>query len=59
MVDVYKLLNAAVVEADEYAPVFFDLEEDLENSFYNRKVAYCFFKEMQLTVPCTCGLVKV
>ena len=54
MVDVYKLLNAAVVEADEYAPVFFDLEEDLESSFYNRKVAYCFFKEMQLTVPCTC-----
>ena len=50
MIDAYKLLNAAVMEADLYDPVFFDSEKQLENSFHNQTVAYRFFKEMLLTV---------
>ena len=50
MIDAYKLLNAAVMEADEYVPVFFDSEKHLENSFHNQTVPYRFFKEMLLTV---------
>ena len=51
VVDAYKLLNEIVVEADEYAPVIFKSEKHLENSFHDQKVAYHFFKEMQLTLP--------
>ena len=49
--EVYRKLNTVINEADEYSPVFFNVEKHLQNQFDNRNGAYRYFKEMKLDAP--------
>ena len=49
--EVYRKLNTVINEADEYSPVFFNVEKHLQNQFDNRNETYRYLEEMRLGVP--------